>query len=56
MTNRFRIRQDGQTVAKTEGEHALREIMYAAQALSGSLEIQRAKGKRWTSYGVMERC
>lgn len=52
MTDRFRIRQDGQTLAKTTGPHALREIMYAAQALSGSLEIQRAKGKRWAMYGV----
>lgn len=55
MTDRFRIRQDGQTLAKTTGPHALREIMYAAQDLTGVLLVERSKGKRWSMYGRVER-
>lgn len=53
MTDRYRIKQDGMVVARVEGPHALREIMHYAAVYQqdGPVTIERAKGKRWATFG-----
>lgn len=52
----YRIRQDGLVVARTEGQHSLREIMHYAVVYrqDGPLSIERRVNKRWRNYGSMQ--
>jgi hypothetical protein len=49
----YRIMQDGMVVARTEGQHSLREIMHYATVYSqdGPLKIQKRTNKRWKVFG-----
>ena len=53
----YRIVQSGKTVARVEGEHALREIMLATRtyAQDGPLSIQKRIKRHWRGFGVMDR-
>jgi|GEM_PF-4160236 len=49
----YRLLQSGEVVARSEGEHSLREIMAHANALSGPVSIQRRVKRHWRLYGEM---
>jgi len=51
----YRIVQSGKTVARVEGEHALRDIMLATRACAqdGPLSIQKRIKRHWRGFGVM---
>lgn len=53
VTDRYRLKQDGQIVARVDGPHALREIMRYATVYGqdGPVTIERARGKRWAVFG-----
>jgi len=50
--NRYRLIQDGQVVASTEGEHALREIKHYAlvYAQDGPVTIQKRRDMKWENW------
>lgn len=56
MSDTYRIKQFGKEVFKSEGEHAIREVMLKARfyAQEGPLIIQRHNGRRWDRFGVVE--
>lgn len=51
----YRLLQSGEVVARSEGEHSLREIMHYAVVYSqdGPVSIQRRVKRHWRSYGEM---
>lgn len=51
----FRIQQSGMIVARTEGEHALREIMLRCDVhrQDGPLSIQKRIKRHWRTFGVV---
>lgn len=55
MHDRYRLKQDGQIVARVDGPHSLREIMHyaAVYGQDGPVTIERARGKRWAVFGLM---
>jgi hypothetical protein len=55
MTDTYRIRQKGATVAQSAGQHSLRAIMQHADVFrqEGALSIERRVNKRWVQFGVM---
>lgn len=51
----YRIRQNRITLASTQGEHSLREIMLqtAKHREPGSLAIERRRDNRWRLFGII---